>query len=562
MDKKLRVALAQVNTTVGDLRGNSEKIKDRAEKAAAKGAQIITFPELCVCGYPPEDLLLREDFASACGRALEELAREIPPGLLALVGCVEGSPPGRLYNACALITGSRIHGFYRKSELPNYGVFDEKRYFREGNNPFIFSINGIFAGINICEDIWQDNSAEAQVKAGARVIFNISASPFCTGKRRERSSFIAEKAKKLGIPVCYNNAVGGQDELVFDGGSFIVDGVGRELASAPQFEESLVLCDLAPEQPGNTAKTSFGFNTAPPGPGKLPAVNPPVELSGPAEIYSALVLGTRDYFLKNGFKKAVTGISGGIDSALTTAVAKDALGQDRVTGVFMPTRFTSRESGEDSKALAGLLGIRIITVSAEPVFKASMKTLENVFEGTAFGPAEENLQARIRGNLLMAISNKFGCLVITSGNKSEIACGYCTLYGDMAGGFSILKDVYKTTVYTLAEYRNSLGEAIPGSIINKAPTAELKPQQKDSDTLPPYDILDKILYEYIEKNAGPGVLSKTTGFEEETVSRVVSMVDASEFKRRQGPPGIKVTARALGKDRRMPLTNLYRPGEK
>ncbi len=558
MPRSIRAALAQVNTTVGDLEGNSQIIHEKIREARKQQADIVTFPELCLCGYPPEDLLLKQGFAEDSMKALDKIAAGTPSGIVAAVGCVYGRAPDRLYNSCALIHEGRIRAVYRKAELPNYGVFDEKRYFREGGEPFIFTINGVAAGVNICEDIWLPGAAEAQAGAGAEIIFNISSSPFHTGKGKMRLDVIGDKAKKLNIFICYNNSVGGQDELVFDGGSFVVDGGGNGIADAERFRESLLVCDINPGDNAPPAKSRFSFKTPRAPRTALTAHRTTEAPSDTEQIYEALVLAAADYAGKNGFKKAVIGISGGIDSALTAAVAKDALGAENTVGVLMPSRFSSRETVEDSRQLAELLDMALMEISIEPIFEAYLQSLKQNFKREPPGPAEENIQARIRGNLLMALSNKFGWLVLATGNKSELSCGYCTLYGDMAGGFSVLKDIYKTTVYKLAEFRNSKGPAIPESIIKKAPTAELKHNQTDQDTLPPYDVLDAILREYIENNKNLGQLKKMKRFEPETLKKVVSMVDASEYKRRQAPPGVKITPRALGRDRRMPITNHYR----
>ncbi len=557
MKDSLRAALAQVNTTVGDFKNNVEKIQSCIKLAVSSGCEIITFPELSLCGYPPEDLLFKDGFVEDSLKALDELARHAPGNITAAVGCLDREGPDELYNACALVHGGRVRAVYRKAELPNYGVFDEKRYFMKGKSPLVFSINNINAAVNICEDIWLDGVAERQAAMGARVIFNISASPFHLGKKEKRFELISSKAKKLKIPICYNNAVGGQDEIVFDGASFAVDAGGRRICSAGQFAESILICDIEAGGKKQKPKPPHVFDMKPVQ--KPPLEKKPVkDFSEAGQMYGALVLGTGDYVRKNGFKKALLGISGGIDSALTAAVAVDALGSENLTGVLMPSRYSSPETTADSTELAKLLNIRLLNISIEPAFTASLDSLQEAFGDGPRGLAEENLQARIRGNLLMALSNKFGWILLTTGNKSELSCGYCTLYGDMAGGFAVLKDIYKTSVYALAEYRNSLSPAIPRAIMEKHPTAELRFGQKDQDTLPPYEILDKILMLYIEKNKNLRQLSDTGLFDRETLARVISMVDSSEYKRRQSPPGVKITPRSFGKDRRMPITNLYR----
>ncbi len=558
MAETLRVALAQINPTVGDLAGNKNMIIEAIQKAEAEGADMVTFPELAVCGYPPEDLLLKEGFTEDAAAAAAEIAKSSPPGILALLGCLEKDASGRLFNACALISSGKIKAYCRKIELPNYGVFDEKRYFHPGNDPFVFRINGLTAGVNICEDVWLDRVSEAQAEAGAKIIFNISSSPFHMGKSAERLEIIGRKARKLGVAITYNNSFGGQDELVFDGGSFIVDSRGSEIASAMRFGESMLIQDVELETgapPAGhvlsiTAKNAKKTITAP--------CATPRKLSAAEETYKALVLGTRDYALKNGFNKAVIGISGGIDSALTASIAVDAIGSNNIIGVLMPSRFSSKETVEDSYELAKLLKIKLLNIPIEPVFRACLSSLEEQFSGTEKGLAEENLQARIRGNLLMSLSNKFGWLVLTTGNKSELSCGYCTLYGDMAGGFGVLKDIYKTSVYKLSEFRNSVSPAIPKTIIKKEPTAELRHNQLDRDSLPPYELLDAILHEYIENNKNFRQLNRTGKFDHDTLKKVILMVDLSEYKRRQSPPGIKITPRAFGRDRRMPITNRYR----
>ncbi len=529
-----RIALAQINSTVGDLDANSEKIILYAEEAKRLGADIVAFPELALTGYPPEDLLLKPKFVDDNIAALHKVAKAIGSGIIAVVGFVD-KRKGSIYNAAAVIRNQRIIGVYHKAHLPNYGVFDEKRYFAQGAKADVFSVNSFVFGVNICEDIWHKNGPiREQARAGAKLIININASPYHVGKIKERQAVLSGQARLNRVFIAYVNLIGGQDELVFDGQSMVAAPDGNVIARAPAFKEDLLIIDI-----GQAKKYS----------------HKPLEPI--AEVYQALLLGLSDYIRKNGFKKVVIGLSGGIDSALVAALATDALGKENVAGVFMPSRFSSGESEEDAKALAKNLGIKFINISIDDIFEEYLNILKPQFEGRKPNIAEENLQARIRGNLLMALSNKFGWLVLTTGNKSEMSTGYATLYGDMAGGFAVIKDVPKTLVYKLSKYRNSLKRAIPQRILTKEPTAELKPNQKDSDTLPAYKTLDPILKAYIEEDkALDNIVSR--GFDKDIVSRVLSMVDKSEYKRRQSPPGIKITPKSFGRDRRMPITNSYR----
>jgi NAD+ synthase (glutamine-hydrolysing) len=530
--KTLRVAIAQINTTVGDIEQNSRKILEYAEKAKRSQTEIVVFPELAVCGYPPEDLLLKPSFISKNLKAISDIAAKIK-GITAIVGFTDNDKQG-LYNSAALIVDGRIKGVYHKTRLPNYGVFDEKRYFKEGRAPFVFKINGITCGISICEDLWDsEGPVKLEAKKGAKVIFAINASPYHVGKDKMRQEIITRQAKANKAFIVYANLVGGQDELVFDGQSLVIDNKGKLIAQAKAFTEDLLIVDIG-QKP------------------VLPAKVP----EGPDEIYQALTLGLRDYVYKNGFKKVVIGLSGGVDSALTAAIAKDALGEGNVIGVFMPSMFTSKESRIDTLRLVKNLGIKLHEIPITNVFDAYLKDLNRVFKGYPKNIAEENIQARIRGNILMAISNKFGYLVLTTGNKSEISCGYCTLYGDMAGGFSVIKDVPKTLVYKLARFVNRDREIIPRHILTRPPTAELKPDQKDTDTLPPYPILDPIIKAYVEEDKSLEEIVKKTN-QKALVSKVIRMIDSSEYKRRQASPGIKITPKAFGRDRRMPITNRF-----
>jgi len=550
------------------LKGNCAKIIEYAKKAKDSGVDIVTFPELAITGYPPEDLLLKPKFIEDNIAALKEVARSITD-VVAVIGFVDRKN-GSLYNAASVMYDAEIKGVYRKTLLPNYGVFDEKRYFASGKKPLIFKFDDLIFGVNICEDIWFDKGPTAlQARAGATLILNINASPYHTGKIKVRDEIVRHQASSNNVFIVYSNLVGGQDELVFDGQSMVSDNDGNVIARALAFREDLLVIDipkdrLTKEQPqkainAKAKKSSIitvadkVIQTAKPDitwhQGETPA---PV-----AEVYEALVLGLRDYVLKNGFGNVTIGLSGGIDSAIVAALAVDALGKDRVVGVFMPSRYTSKESEEDAGELAKNLGINMYEVPINGIYKAYIATFDPLFKDCKEDITEENIQARIRGNILMALSNKFGWLVLTTGNKSEMSVGYATLYGDMAGGFAVIKDVPKTLVYLLAAFKNSNGLVIPQRIIEKEPTAELKPDQKDSDTLPPYGTLDEILKAYVEEDKHPEEIISSF-LEKDVVNRVSRMVDGSEYKRRQSPPGIKITPKAFGRDRRMPITNRYR----
>ena len=569
----LRVALAQLNTTVGDLGGNRALILDAARRAADAGAELVAFPELAITGYPPEDLLIRSAFIEDARTALEQLARDadgLPP---LIVGCVGFDH--HLYNAAAVLHGGQIAGMYYKHELPNYGVFDEFRFFQPGDEAPTFRIGGGDIGVTICEDIWfPGGPMREQALAGARLIVNINASPYHAGKASARERMIATRATDNAVAVAYVNQVGGQDELVFDGNSFVLDPSGEEIARAASMQEDLLMADVPIERviqtqlhdPRIRRERGPQHRTPPivvtearnepqtPLPQSAP-VEPAEELT---ETYDALVLGTRDYLRKTGFERVFVAVSGGIDSALVAAVAVDAIGPERVTGVSLPSRYSSEGSIADAQGLAELLSFRLITFPLEATHQAALDTLALEWEGSEPGTAEENLQSRLRGLLTMALSNKEpSSMVLTTGNKSEYACGYATLYGDMAGGFAVLKDVSKTLVYELARYRNTLGPAIPQNSIDKPPSAELRPDQLDSDSLPPYDVLDPILEAYVEDDL-PVEAIVVMGFEPDAVRRVIDLVNRNEYKRRQSPPGVKISSRAFGRDRRLPLANRYR----
>ena len=559
MDATIRIALAQINCTVGDLKGNCRKILGYVKEAEKHGADLVAFPELAVTGYPPEDLLLKPKFVEDNVTALRDLARAIK-NIVAVVGFVDKSRNG-IYNGAAVISDGEMKGVYRKMRLPNYAVFDEKRYFNTGRNPLVFLLDKNPFGVTICEDIWLPGGpAAAQAKYGARFICNINASPYHAGKMRIREEVVRGHARSNGVAIAYTNMVGGQDELVFDGQSMVIDKDGVVLARAEAFKEDLLIVDLVlPEEPSlRSTKRLVNVKDGASRAKKTAASGRVVPPLKPAEeIYQALLLGLRDYVQKNGFKKVVVGLSGGVDSALVAVLAADALGKENLICVFMPSRFSSEASRIDAKELCESLGVRFLEISIEQMYRAYLETLSPVFSGLPPDITEENIQARIRGNILMALSNKFGWLVLTTGNKSEMSVGYATLYGDMAGGFAVIKDVPKTLVYRVCRWRNGLGRVIPEDILIKAPTAELKPEQKDTDTLPPYDLLDPILKAYVEEDKDLAKIM-AAGYDLETVNRVIGMVDTSEYKRRQSPPGIRITPKAFGKDRRMPITNKYK----
>ncbi len=536
MAERILIAAAQMNCTVGDLAGNAARILDFVARARAAGADLVLTPEFSLCGYPPEDLVLREGFLADCRRELERMAPRVR-GIGVVVGFPELAADGKRYNAAALLRDGRIAAVARKRELPNYDVFDEKRYFEPGDGVCLVEVKGVRFGLAICEDVWFGRVPAAAKAAGAQVMLSINASPYHARKQATRHGIFREWIRATGMPMVAVNLVGGQDELVFDGASCVLDASGALVRQGSFFEESLEL---------------FEFDGARPVSG---AVAP--ELALEAEIYAALRLGTRDYLGKNGFPGAIIGLSGGVDSALTLAIACDALGAERVRAVMMPSRYTRQMSLDDAAEMARRLGVRYDIIPIQPVCDAFATALAPQFASRAPDVAEENLQARVRGTLLMALSNKFGSIVLTTGNKSEMAVGYSTLYGDMAGGFAVIKDLTKTLVWRLSRYRNTVSDAIPGNIITRAPSAELRPDQTDQDSLPPYDVLDGILEAYMEHNLGPREIV-AQGFAATDVRRVVGLIRQSEYKRRQAPPGVRITLRGFGKDWRYPITSHYR----
>jgi NAD+ synthase (glutamine-hydrolysing) len=574
----LRLALAQINSRVGDLEGNAAKITEYVDRARDEGAELVLFPELAVTGYPPEDLLLKEHFLQAATEAVYSLADEAE-GIVVLVGFPERAED--VHNALAVLADGQLHAVYRKSVLPNYGVFDEERYFQVGDGGAVLELGNARLGLTICEDVWTPGPpASDEALAGAALIVNASASPYYARKGCERERMLIQRARDNLCAVAFTNLVGGQDELVFDGHSLLLDHEGCVLARAPQFAEALVVgtVDL---QAALTARLR-DTRLRPPVRRTLPEVRrleplprrqdtsdamvggEVAPLFAPeAEVYAALVLGTRDYVSKNGFQRVVIGLSGGIDSTLTLLIAVDALGADRVTTVTMPSRYSSSGTRDDAKVLAGNLGVELREIPIGAAMEVYDELLAAHFDGREPDITEENLQARIRGNLLMALSNKFGWLVLTTGNKSENSVGYSTLYGDSAGGFAVIKDVPKTLVYRLVDFRNARDDAhpVPRSIIERPPSAELRADQRDADSLPDYDTLDAILEGYVEEDLDPEQLERM-GLPADAIERVVELVDRAEYKRRQAPPGIKITLRAFGRDRRMPITNAYRPRRK
>ncbi|MFI4991706.1 MAG: NAD+ synthase [Solirubrobacterales bacterium] len=584
----MRLALCQMNATVGDIAGNAERIRAGRAAALEAGAEIVLFPELALTGYPPEDLLLREHFLADTAAALRELAADTH-GLVVVVGYPERAED--VYNSAAVLADGAVHAIYRKVYLPNYGVFDEERYFQAGAAGAVIDIGQERLGLTVCEDIWEPGPpASDEALAGATLILNISASPYHAGKGAERERMFAQRARDNLACVVFCALVGGQDELVFDGHSFVIDHTGATIARAAQFREELLVCDVDLEaaaaarlrETGHRASTRSPIGAGGParvavlpglpattkvGTGERPAGGPLAQPLEPieAEIYAGLALGLRDYVEKNGFGHVVLGLSGGIDSALVACLAVDALAAERVSVAIMPSQFSSSATQGDARALAAALGVQVHELAIEPVYDTFAETLGPSFEGHEHDLTEENLQARIRGNLLMALSNKFGWLVLTTGNKSEMSVGYTTLYGDLAGGFAVIKDVPKTLVYRLCAWRNSLDAAdsggvpspIPDSIIERAPSAELRAEQRDEDSLPPYDVLDRILHGYVELHRSREQLV-AEGLPADDVKRASRLVDLAEYKRRQAPPGIKVTPLAFGRDRRMPITNRYR----
>jgi NAD+ synthase (glutamine-hydrolysing) len=575
MTGPLRIALSQINAVVGDIAGNEARIREDLRRAKAAGAQLVLFPELAVTGYPPEDLLLKEHFLADAREAVDRIAADAE-GIVAILGFPERALD--VYNAAAVCADGAVRGTYRKMHLPNYGVFDEVRYFQSGQGPALIEVDGVTVGLTICEDIWQPGVPMSQeALAGATVVVNISASPYVAGKGIVRERMIAQRARDHLCAVAFCGLVGGQDELIFDGHSFVVDHDGDVIARSPQFKEDLLVAEIDPQaalsarlrdtrrRPAARALRdevpslgSFGVRD---GASEAPGaprgeVTPLLDRCG--EIYEALVLGTRDYVEKNGFRHSVIGLSGGIDSTLVALLAVDALGPDRVTTVTMPSPYSSSGTLGDAHRLARNLGVQILEIAIKPMMEAFQEALREPFAGREPDITEENLQARIRGNLLMALSNKFGWLVLTTGNKSELAVGYSTLYGDSAGGFAVIKDVPKTLVYELVALREERdeGELVPPEIVTRPPSAELRPDQRDEDSLPPYEILDRILEGYVEHDLGREQLI-ARGLPEEDVDRVIRLVDLAEYKRRQNPPGIKISSKAFGRDRRMPITNRY-----
>jgi len=553
----IRVACAQINCMVGDLAGNAERILRYAKEAKERGADIVLFPEMALTGYPPEDLLFKPSFVENNLAMMEKLAASVRD-ITVVAGFVDREG-GKLFNAAAVIAGGKVTAVYHKMCLPNYGVFDEKRYFESGSRPLLVTVGKCCLCVAICEDVWVDEGPlRAAVQRGARAILSLNASPYHAGKSGEREELMRRRAREWGVPLASVNLVGGQDELVFDGQSLVIGPDGSVIARAEPFKEDLLCADIPVAgsffrpRGVRVADTVAVHGDSMPGRAAR-------RMGLEEEVYSALCLGLRDYVVKNGFSRVVVGVSGGVDSALVAAIAADALGKENVTAVFMASRYSSAESGDDARRLAANLGIEFTCVSIEHLFKSYLLILEPHFMGRKRDITEENIQARIRGNLLMAFSNKFGWLVLTTGNKSEMSTGYATLYGDMAGGLAVIKDVPKMLVYRLCRYRNAVSPVIPQHILDRAPTAELRMEQKDSDSLPEYETLDRILAAYVEEDKSyTDVLAM--GFDEPTVRRVFNLVDKSEYKRKQSAPGIKITVKAFGRDRRMPLTNKYAEG--
>ncbi|QAV32337.1 NAD+ synthase (glutamine-hydrolysing) [Fervidobacterium changbaicum] len=581
--KKVRIALAQINTTVGDVEGNKQKIIEFIKRAAEYDSDVLVFPEMSITGYPPEDLLFKTHFVQDNIKALEEIAMHVPRSLIAVIGFVDKD--GDIYNAAAVVNDGKIVAKYHKNYLPNYGVFDEMRYFQKGNRALVIEFDNVRMGVTICEDIWYPGGparAEA-LYADAQILVNLSASPYYQGKLLWREKMLSTRANDNLAVVAYVNLVGGQDELVFDGASIVLNEAGQLLARAKQFEEDLLIVDVDVDSVDKARLkdprrrqdklmvtkedleciefVGIPFERKE----KKNKITNRVEplLSDVAEVYNALVVSLRDYATKNGMKQAVIGLSGGIDSSLVACIAVDALGRENVIGVSMPGPFSSEHSKEDAQLLAENLGIRFLTIPIVDAYNTLLRTLKPVFGDLPFDTTEENLQARIRGVILMALSNKFGWLVLTTGNKSESATGYSTLYGDTAGGYAVIKDLYKTMVYKLSEYVNQKAgrEIIPHRVFIKPPSAELRENQTDQDKLPPYEVLDQILKLYVEEDCSVEEIVKL-GFDEKTVKEVAKMVNINEYKRRQTPPGPKVTQRAFGKDRRLPITNGYKEHKK
>ena len=571
----IRVASAQINTTVGDISGNCGLIADAIEEARSVGADIVAFPELSITGYPPEDLLLSQHFVRTNRRALDSLVDKCA-GIAAMIGIVDFDEDRNgnikhIYNAAAIIVDRRLVAIYHKNELPNYGVFDELRYFTPGTECQIVDVNGVPVGVNICEDIWVNpGPGDAQCVAGAKLILTLNSSPYEVGKLQTRIDLVAGLAARHGAYAIYTNQVGGQDELVFDGSSIFAGPSGETLAIAPRFEEAVTAIDIevsetdikskVPKTQEQTVRIpSSRFSTVE----KTSISAPNTEVKDDiSEVYSALRLGTLDYIRKTGFEKVAIALSGGIDSSIVACIAADAIGPENIVGVAMPSRYSSEGSLVDAQELADRLGIPLWRIPIEPAHDAFESMLSHAFQGTAANTAEENVQSRIRGNVMMTIANKFGWIVLTTGNKSEMATGYATLYGDMAGGFAVIKDIPKQMVYELARYRNGIDESqpIPQSVIDKPPSAELRPDQLDVDSLPDYEELDPLLKAYVEDRLSSEEILAETDIDLETASRIIQMVDRNEYKRRQAPPGVKITGLAFGRDRRMPIASRWRQG--
>jgi len=532
----IKISLAQINPTVGDIAGNIRKILEFTAQAQKVSADLVVFPELAICGYPPEDLLLKKHFVAENIKALDALAKKVR-GISVITGFVDSDSAGKIYNAAAFISDGKLQDVYYKQELPNYGVFDEKRYFSRGSIDGIWTIKGVKIGINICEDIWIDGAVyQAQAKKGIAALINISSSPYQAGKIKLRQELLIQRAKESKTRIFYVNSVGGQDELVFDGGSMVISPHGQVVARAKQFEEELLTVPAGVEE----------------------GIVAPL-LEDTEEVYQALVLGTRDYAIKNGFKKVALGLSGGVDSALVACIACDAFGPENVTAISMPSPYNSKATRHDAEVLARNLKIELKEIPIKRIFSSYLKTMAPYFSKLPTNIAEENIQARIRGNILMAMANKFGGLILTTGNKSEMAVGYCTLYGDMSGGYAVIKDVFKTKVYELARYRNSISRQalIPKSILLRAPSAELRFDQTDEEMLGAYEDLDRVLMAYIEGHASAQEMV-AQGMDAKLVARTIRLIDMNEYKRRQAPPGVKITSCAFGKDWRLPITNRYK----
>ena len=568
----LRIALCQIDTSVGDIEENGNKIIDCLSRVGEYEPDLVLFPELAVSGYPPEDLLLKRHFLEDCQSEVERIS-SAAKDTVAIAGYPElDSVTGKVYNSLALLSDRKVVGSYRKVLLPNYGVFDEHRYFEPGDCGASIGLGPIRIGLSICEDVWHvGRPVEDEVSKGATVVVNISASPYHQGKGLERKQMLSDRAKRYGCYILFCNSVGGQDELVFDGHSMVIGPEGEVLAHGKQFEEDLIITDISIAESSRASVADItnstdtfkvqsvaDFDLVQRERSETPERGQFVALETEEEVYMALLVGTRDYVKKNGFDHVVIGLSGGIDSSLVACIAADALGSEHVTGVVMPSPYSSSETQSDARLLTSTLGIQLIDLSIDRAMDAYRETLGDVFANTKPDITEENIQARIRGNLLMALSNKFGWLVLTTGNKSEYSVGYATLYGDMAGGYAVIKDVSKTLVYDLSRLRNSKPDSpIPDSVITRPPSAELRPDQRDEDSLPPYDVLDPILEAYVEHDESADQLVKR-GFDRETVERVTRLVDMSEYKRRQAPPGVRIRPKAFGRDRRLPITSLYR----